>query len=283
MTMIVECLNWGKKILEASRIPQANIDASVLLCHVLGVEKTYLLTWPEKEVSSQEAANFQTLVQLRATGKPIAYILGEQEFWSMPFKVTEHTLIPRADTEILVESILKQLADTSSKMDILELGTGSGAIACALAFERPKWHIYAVDICDEALKVAQYNAQQLGLSDSIQYLRSSWFNTVPNQKFDAIVSNPPYVESNSIHLSEGTYFEPQSALISGPDGLDDIRIIIAQAKHYLNSNGILFLEHGFEQADSVRALFDQYGYTNIQNIKDYAGCPRVSFACMGIK
>ncbi len=278
MATIVESLNWGQKILETGNIPQANIDACVLLCHVLDVERSHLFTWPEKEVSSPEQDQFQELIQLRATGKPIAYIIGWQEFWSMPFKVTEHTLIPRADTEILVEIVLNQLADINTKKHILELGTGTGAIACALVSERPNWHIQAVDICDSALKIAQYNAQQLGFVNNIQYLQSNWFERIANQKFDAIVSNPPYVESNSVHLSEGTRFEPQSALTSGKDGLDDIRIIIAQARAYLNPNGILFLEHGFEQSESVREIFDQHGYKNIQNIKDYAGCPRVSFA-----
>ena len=212
---------------------------------------------------------------MRATGKPMAYILGQQEFWSMNFKVTEHTLIPRADTEILVETVLGHLP--SQKQDIVELGTGTGAIACALASERPAWHILATDFSEEALKVAEYNIQNLGLHN-IQSLQSNWFDNIPPKKFDAIISNPPYVESNSIHLSEGTHFEPQSALISGKDGLDDIRIIIAQAKTFLKPKGILFLEHGFEQAEAVAKIFGQHGYDNVQNIKDYAGCPRVSFA-----
>lgn len=278
MATIVESLNWGQKILEANDIPQANMDASVLLCHVLGVERSHLFTWPEKEVSFPEQDQFRELIHLRATGKPLAYIIGWQEFWSMPFKVTEHTLIPRADTEILVEIVLNQLANINTEKHILELGTGTGAIACALASERPNWHIQAVDICEKALKIAQYNAQQLKLMNNLQYLQSNWFDKVLNQKFDAIVSNPPYVESKSVHLSEGTRFEPQSALISGKDGLDDIRIIIAQARAYLNPNGILFLEHGFEQSELVREIFEQHSYKNIQNIKDYAGCPRVSFA-----
>tara|TARA_R110002110_G_scaffold121431_1_gene297153 strand:+ start:11459 stop:12295 length:837 start_codon:yes stop_codon:yes gene_type:complete len=275
MPTIKESLAWGAAKLEIEDAQQVGFEVSFLLCHVLEVERSYLITWPEKEISEKQFSQYQQLISLRSTGKPVAYILGQQEFWSMSFKVTEHTLIPRADTEVLVEAVLAQLPSTAQQ--ILELGTGTGAIACALASERKLWSIIATDMSEGALAVAQYNIQKLGFKN-IQLLASNWFKNVSPQQFDAIVSNPPYVESNSVHLSEGTRFEPQSALISGQDGLDDIRIIIAQAKTYLKPSGFLFLEHGFEQAEAVAELFLQDGYENIQNIKDYAGCTRVSFA-----
>lgn len=273
MATISELLHWAKECLKHSESPL--LDAKMLISHVLNVDKTYLYTWPEKIVSTQQEKQIIALVKERQSGKPIAYLIGYQEFWSMSFKVTEHTLIPRADTETLVSTLLDTF--DNQNYQVLELGTGTGAIACALAKERSHWQITATDVSDKALEVAKYNIQHLG-SAHITLLRSDWFKHIPQQRFDAIVSNPPYVEEKSPYLQGDIQFEPRSALVSGEDGLNDIKLIIQQASQYLKNGGMLLLEHGYEQGEAIAKLLAASGYFDIQTHRDLAGHIRASSA-----
>lgn len=254
----------------------AKLEAEVLLCHLLKISRAQLYTWPERELTEQQAKAFFDLVSQRQQGQPIAYLTGQREFWGLELQVNSNTLIPRADTETLVDIALQKTALYSHpKLTLLDLGTGSGAIALALASELPQAEIHAIDYSNAALATAQSNAQQLNLA--IQFHQGSWFDPVKDLKFDIIVSNPPYIESADPHLSQGDLrFEPSQALASGADGLDDLRVIISQAASHLNSQGWLMVEHGYNQALSVADLFKQSGYQAIELITDLAGQPRVT-------
>lgn len=253
----------------------AKLDAEVLLAYVLNQSRTYLFTWPEKNLSKDEAQQFEALIQQRAKGTPIAYLTGSQEFWSMEFKVNEATLIPRPETELLVEVVLEHL--NSKPLIIADFGTGSGAIACALASECAAWQLHAIDQSIDALEIAKQNAATHSLNN-IHFYQSNWGDNC-TEKLDAIVSNPPYIEDNDPHLTQGDVaFEPRTALSSGDDGLDDIRIICEQAQSLLKPNGWLFIEHGFDQGAAVRDILSQNDFSNIQTVKDLSGHERVSFA-----
>ena len=256
--------------------PTAQLDAELLLAHVLDKPRSYLFAWPEKTLSEAQAAAFMALLERRQRGEPVAYLLGQQGFWTLDLQVAEHTLIPRADTELLVEAAL-QLADASSPLRVLDLGTGTGAIALALASERPQWAVTGVDRIESAVALAQSNQQQLQLSN-VQFLSSHWFSALIGQRYDLILSNPPYIADNDPHLQQGDVrFEPLSALVSGPDGLDDLRLIIAQAPTYLTAQGWLLLEHGFDQACAVRELLQQAGFIEVNSQRDLGGHERISF------
>jgi release factor glutamine methyltransferase len=218
---------------------------------------------------------FEALLNRRLAGEPMAYILGSREFYGLELMVTPDTLIPRPDTETLVEATLaKILNDTNPS--ILDLGTGTGAIALAIAKNCPQVSVIAVDASNSALEVAKKNAQNLSISN-IEFVISNWFENLTNQRFDVIVSNPPYIEQNDIHLSQGDLrFEPISALVSGADGLDDIRQIINDCLIYLNPQSWLILEHGYNQASQVADLMAEAGLTNIETIKDLSGNSRVT-------
>ncbi|MBE0493972.1 MAG: peptide chain release factor N(5)-glutamine methyltransferase [Thiomicrospira sp.] len=254
----------------------AKLEAEILLCHLLKISRAQLYTWPERELTDQQAKAFFDLVGQRQQGQPIAYLTGQREFWGLNLHVNPNTLIPRADTETLVDIALHKAALYSQpELTLLDLGTGSGAIALALASELPQAEIHAIDYSNAALATAQSNAQQLNLA--IQFYQGSWFEPVNHHKFDIIVSNPPYIESTDPHLSQGDLrFEPSQALASGTDGLDDLRVIISQAQTYLASKGWLMVEHGYNQALSVADLFKQSGYQAIELITDLAGQPRVT-------
>ena len=255
----------------------ARIDIELLLGHVLKKDRSFFHTWPEYELKPQQLLDFQKLLEQRLNGKPIAHILGQGGFWSLNLKVTSDTLIPRPDTERLVELAL-DIIPQDKKWRILDLGTGSGAIALAIASERPLCEIVATDYSAAALTVAKENANTHNLNH-IQFLKSHWFENIEIQKFDLIVSNPPYICDNDIHLSQGDVrFEPLSALTAGADGLNDIKIIIKQAKSYLNHGSRILIEHGFDQADAVITLFKAENYQQVKNYKDYAGQPRVTTA-----
>lgn len=256
----------------------ALLDAEILLALVLKCSRAHLRAWPEKTLTAAQHAEYSALIQRRLKGEPIAYIVGHKEFWSLDLQVTSDTLIPRADTECIVNCVLdKFYADT--KLHIADLGTGSGAIALALAKERPLWNIVATDIQPNALHVAQINANKLNIKNT-QFIQGNWCKSLENLGlFDVIISNPPYIAENDPHLVIGDVkFEPQSALVSGQDGLDDIRIIISQAVHYLFPGGWLFLEHGYDQNQKIHALFKNSGYINIVTVFDLAGQPRVTSA-----
>jgi release factor glutamine methyltransferase len=259
----------------ASRIggDSPQLDAELFLAQVTGWSRTRFHAFPEQQVSPAQTAAFERLVNRRAAGEPVAYVLGQQEFWSLPLKVSAATLIPRPDTECVVEQALTLSLPAHAR--VLDLGTGTGAIALALASERPDWDITASDSINEAVALAQSNAAALNLP--IQVVKSHWFDQLAVVCFDLIVANPPYVASADHHLSEGDVrFEPASALVSGADGLDDIRHIVVAAPIWLNAGGWLLLEHGYDQAQAVQALLRQQGFGGVHSRQDYGHNDRMT-------
>lgn len=254
--------------------PTARLDVELLLAAALGKSRSYLHTWPEKIVSSEAALTFGGYLQRRRAGEPVAYILGQQGFWKLDLEVAPHTLIPRPDTELLVEAALELLPATPAT--VLDLGTGSGAIALALASERPAWQVTAVDRVLEAVALAERNRQRLHLGNAT-VLSSHWFSALDGHTFDLIISNPPYIADNDPHLVAGDVrFEPASALVAGRDGLDDLRLITQQAGAYLNAGGWLLLEHGYDQAQAVRDLLLSQGFEGVHSCIDLGGHERIS-------
>lgn len=256
-------------------VAEARIEAQILLQQALGVPRAYLLAHPEQLLEAGQQVVYDAMLQRRLQGEPVAHILGEREFFGLSFKVTSATLIPRPDTELLVELALQRIPPQSG-FRVLDLGTGTGAIALSIAHARPDAEVVAVDASEAALAVARENAQRLALRN-VSFVQSDWFAALGALRFDLIVSNPPYIAAGDEHLSQGDVrFEPMSALASGPDGLDDIRRIIAQAHNFLERDGWLMLEHGYDQAQPVRDLLQQYGYSDVFSAKDIAGIERVS-------
>ncbi len=255
--------------------PSAKLDAEWLLAAALGKGTSYLRTWPDREVLPEVEARFAAYLERRRLGEPVAYILGRQGFWSLDLEVAPHTLIPRPDTELLVETALEMLP--AGPADVLDLGTGTGAIALALANERSTWRLTGVDRISEAVTLATRNAQRLGLGN-VGFIESQWFSSLAGQRYGLIVSNPPYIPASDPHLLQGDVrFEPSSALVAGGDGLDDIRLIIEQAPTHLLSSGWLMLEHGYDQAMAVRTLLFDGGFVDVASRKDFGGHERVSF------
>ena len=270
MTIIASLLRAA----ELPDSPTARLDAELLLAAALGKSRSYLHTWPEKIVSSESALTFAEYLLRRRAGEPVAYILGQQGFWKLDLEVAPHTLIPRPDTELLVETALDLLPASPAR--VLDLGTGSGAIALALASERPAWHITAVDRVLEAVALAERNRQRLQL-DNVHVLTSHWFSALDGQRFDLIISNPPYIAAGDVHLGQGDVrFEPESALVAGVDGLDDIREIIQAAPQHLNAGGQLMLEHGYDQAAAVRQLLLDAGFEQVESRKDLGTHERIT-------
>ena len=271
-------LNAARKKLTESGSESAALDASVLLCHVLDRPRSYLMTWPDRAVESELIVQFNNLVKRRENGEPVAYIVGEREFWSLNLKVSSSTLIPRPDTERLVELALERSA--LIKGDILDLGTGTGAIALALASELPDRNVWGVDLKEEAQRIAQENAERLSIKNA-QFLFGSWFEPLDRDaKFALIVSNPPYIDSNDPHLSEGDVrFEPLSALVSEKQGLADIQLIAQKASEHLLEGGWLLFEHGLDQGEQVRKLLEVLGYDQVETFQDYGHRDRVTLGC----
>lgn len=256
---------------------EAALDAKLLLQYVLNINHAWLISHAEDEVSAADDQRFQALLKRRINGEPIAYILGQREFYGLIFKTTPDTLIPRPDTETLVEAALAKLPK-SQVCDILDLGTGTGAIALAIAHNRQQANVTAVDASEGALQVAKENAQNLALQN-VAFALSNWFDALQKESFDIIVSNPPYIEDQDPHLSQGDLrFEPITALASGTDGLNDIRTIITQAPAHLKPNGWLMLEHGYNQAKQVAQLLTQAGFSQIKHQLDLTGIQRVTYA-----
>lgn len=260
---------------------EAGVDVRLLMQKVLNVNHAWLISHANDVLSAEQMNAFNAIFKRRLAGEPMAYILGHREFYGLNLKTNPATLIPRPDTEVLVESALAKIPiDISS--NILDLGTGSGAIALAIASQRPWAKITAVDFSKEALQVAQENAAALNLNH-VTFKQSTWFSEIGHQQFDLIVSNPPYIAKDDVHLQQGDLrFEPITALASGADGLDDIRVIVANAPQYLNQNGWLMLEHGYDQADAVSRLLAGRGFTQVSHALDLAGIQRVTMGCWSL-
>lgn len=270
MTIIASLLRGA----ELPDSPTARLDAELLLAAAIGKSRSYLHTWPERIVASEAAQTFADYLQRRRAGEPVAYILGQQGFWNLDLEVAPHTLIPRPETELLVETAMQlQPADQAR---VLDLGTGTGAIALALASERRQWQVTAVDRVDEAVALAERNRQRLQL-DNARMLVSHWFSALDGQRFDVIISNPPYIAAEDPHLVAGDVrFEPSSALVAGHDGLDDLRQIIAEAPAHLVGGGWLLLEHGYDQAAAVRELLARHGFEQIESRLDLNAHERIT-------
>lgn len=253
----------------------ALLDAEVLLCHCLHKNRSFIRAWPEHPLTDQQASEFLALISQRQQGVPVAYLTGEREFWSRSFKVNPDVLIPRPDSELLIELSLDLLpANQANK--IIDLGTGSGILAITLAAERLESQVIACDLSPAALRTAQDNAQQLQISN-VRFLASNWFSAINDRDFDLVISNPPYINQHDPHLQHGDVrFEPDSALISPENGLQDIRLLADQARQHLKPGGYLLIEHGYDQQTAVQALFKRFNYQQITTHPDYAGNPRVT-------
>lgn len=272
---IATALDKGQEQLISGDSPK--LDARVLLAFVLGKSTTYLVTWPERELSEPQWHDYNALIMRRARGEPVAYLIGEREFWSLPFKVNEHTLIPRPDTEVLVEQALMHLKSGDS---VLDLGTGTGAIAIAIAHECPDIKVTGVDRVEQAVALAKANGERNRVN--VRWLQSSWFDGLGKSRYSLIVSNPPYIDPDDPHLSQGDVrFEPRSALVAGHHGLFDIEHIVFGATQHLQENGWLLIEHGYDQSPGVQQLFEEAGFSQIETIHDYAGQPRVTKGLRG--
>ncbi|MEX2941221.1 peptide chain release factor N(5)-glutamine methyltransferase [Serratia fonticola] len=252
----------------------AKRDAEILLGFVTGRARTYLLAFGETPLTAEQAEQLTVLLARRERGEPVAYLVGEREFWSLPLSVSPATLIPRPDTECLVELALERLPATPCA--ILDLGTGTGAIALALASERPDCQLTGIDLQPEAVALAQHNAQKLAINNA-RFLQGSWFTPLAGQKFALIASNPPYIDEADPHLAQGDVrFEPGSALVAADQGLADLAAIVQQAADYLEPQGWLLLEHGWQQGENVRTLLNAEGFIAVATHRDYGGNDRVT-------
>jgi release factor glutamine methyltransferase len=260
---------------ETLRGEEAVREAEILVANALGRDRAWLFAHSDDAVADAQVDAAMALAKRRSAGEPIAYLSGHREFWSLDLRVTPDVLIPREDSELLVRVALRHCPQ-SENVDIADLGTGSGAIALAISHERPQARVVAVDSSAAAIEVARGNAERLRIGN-VEFVRSDWFAELNGRRFDAIVSNPPYVASDDPHLSAGDLrFEPAQALISGADGLDAIRRIARDAPAHLRDGGMLAVEHGFEQADAVRELLRQSGFVEIYTERDLGGRDRVS-------
>lgn len=268
---IAELLARADTLNHSSDTPR--LDTEILLAHCLERDRTYLFTWPNRAVSPDQADHFRQLLARRQRGEPVAHLTGTREFWSLTLKVSAATLIPRPDTETLVEATLKRV--TAQNARVLDLGTGTGAIALALASEHPEWRLVAVDVVPEAVVLARENARHCGIGN-IEVLHSDWFTAVDGT-FDAIVSNPPYIDRDDPHLHTGDVrFEPASALVADSGGLAAISHIAREGRHRLNTGGWLLVEHGADQGAAVRDIFAAHGYDAVETVPDLAGRERVT-------
>ncbi|MFQ5642154.1 MAG: peptide chain release factor N(5)-glutamine methyltransferase [Thiogranum sp.] len=264
-------------VIKLGNSEHARLDAEVLLSHMLDKPRSYLHAWPETALGEEQALHFEKLLAQRAAGRPVAYLTGQREFWSLDLEVTAHTLIPRPESELLVEQALA-LLPARANLQVADLGTGSGAIAIALAKERASWSLRALDRSFSCCRVAQRNARRLGIHN-ISVVNASWCDALPDTSFDAIIANPPYVAEQDPHLRQGDVrHEPLSALAAGADGLDELRRLAADTPRVLKTGGWLFLEHGFDQSKHVRNLLNSKGFINISCVRDLAGAERVSYA-----
>lgn len=278
---ITQCLQFARELESISDSPR--LDIELLLCHVLQKNRTYLFTWPDKTLSPEQTEEFLQFFNRRKSGEPIAHILGQREFWSLPIAVNNSTLIPRPDTELLVELVLELFANDApqQKRSCLDLGTGTGAIVLAIASEKPQWQLVGVDKSADAVALAQQNRDQLNFGH-VEIKQSDWFSAIPAQQFDVIVSNPPYIDPQDPHLQQGDVrFEPRSALIADNQGLADIELIIQHSWNYLCEQGWLLLEHGYDQGQAVRDLLIARGFAQVETRTDLGGNERVTLGRKG--
>lgn len=266
----------AQKYLE-NNSPTPDIDALYLMTHILQKDSTWIFMHSNDEISEQQHNAYWNLIKARRHGQPIAYLTNTRGFWTLDLKVNEHVLIPRPETELLIELILHNLNEQENKK-IADLGTGSGAIALSIATERQNWHVDATDISPDALSIAKHNAKIHNINN-VNFYQGFWCKALPNNNYDAIISNPPYLSEDDIHAQQGDLrFEPKHALISGASGLEAYEQIIKQSKNHLKPNGLLILEHGFEQQEEIIKLLEQEHYQNIQGIRDYQNLPRAIIA-----
>ena len=270
MVTVQELLRSGSDLPTDS----ARRDTEILLCHCLGKPRAWLYTWPEKEVARDCARDFEKLLAQRREGVPVAYLTGEREFWSLQLAVSDATLIPRPETETLVSWALELALPNAAS--VLDLGTGSGAIALALASERSHWRVTALDVSQEALQVARGNAVRTRLT-SVHFVQSDWYQAVTGQRFNALLANPPYIDGDDPHLALGDVrFEPRSALVSSDSGLEDLGRLVTGASDHLLDGGWLLLEHGFEQANAVCAMLHDAGFSQVSTRRDMSGQQRIT-------
>ncbi|MDD1612192.1 MAG: peptide chain release factor N(5)-glutamine methyltransferase [Methylococcaceae bacterium] len=254
----------------------AVLDAEILLCLALNKPRSHLRAWPDSIPVPGQIERFQNLIQQRRQGAPVAYLTGCREFWSRNFQVTPDVLIPRPETELLIEISLT-LLPKDQPARIIDLGTGSGIIAITLAMELPKAEVTAAELSLSALQVAKHNAAE-HQADRIRFLHSNWFASAPPEKFDLVISNPPYIDENDNHLNQGDLrFEPRSALTALKQGLADIQKIASDARYYLKTGGHLLIEHGYDQEYAVQSIFLDLGYDSVQTYKDLSGQPRATY------
>ncbi|MBT7258466.1 peptide chain release factor N(5)-glutamine methyltransferase [Porticoccaceae bacterium] len=276
MATVADLLQRHNELSPAS--DTALLDTELLLCHSLSVDRAWLKTWPDKILSAPDMQRFEQLFRRRLEGEPVAFIIGSQGFWTLDLKVSPHTLIPRPETELLVETAMQLELPNNSQ--VLDLGTGTGAIALALASEYPQWQMTAVDVQASAVELAEQNRLACQLKNVTIY-QSDWFAAVANRQpqtlFNLIVSNPPYIEIDDAHLFEGDVrFEPASALVSGTQGLDDLQLVIGQSSGFLAPAGWLLVEHGHAQGLAVRDLFNEAGYVLVETRQDYNQLDRIT-------
>jgi release factor glutamine methyltransferase len=260
--------------LEAAGSPSPRLDAEVLLCHVLGVDLAWLYTWGDRESPVLERARYEALIAARAVGEPVAYLTGRREFWGLVLSTSPDTLIPRPDTETLVEVALHRGPGPVGRL--LDLGTGTGAIGLAFASERPGWAVLGVDISPAAVALARYNAERLGIGNA-DFRHSDWFAALAGEVFELVVANPPYIAEDDPHLASGDLrFEPRSALVAANQGLADLCRLVQGARNHLVPGGWLLLEHGHTQAARVRDILLDEGFLEVASIEDLGGHERVS-------
>ena len=271
---LAEALKYCNRTLSENAGESPQIDSKVLVKAVLGCDDRYLYTYPEYQLTAEQSQDLKNKLARRVNGEPIAYITGFRDFWDFQLEVSPATLIPRPETEFLVETSLDKL--TATEANVLDLGTGTGAIALALAKERPNWNVIGVDCVDGAVALALRNKTNLGLSN-VDFKQSDWFQSVPDIRFDLIVSNPPYVEKDSPYVEQGDLrFEPLSALVADENGLADIRKIIDSAPDFLAMRGWLMIEHGYAQSEAVQSLLEQAGFFSISTVNDLQQLPRIT-------
>jgi len=276
MITVTELLQKAEQSINSSE--SARLDAEVLFCDVMKFNRSRIYSYPDQVVPDDKLALFQSLIEQRQQGLPIAHLTGKKEFWSLELAINEDTLIPRPETELLVEIALQMIPEDAT-CNILDLGTGSGAIAIAIASEKPDCKVVATDINTNTLVMAMKNAETHRL-ENIKFYVSNWYQNIPSQEFDLIVSNPPYIRQDDEHLSQGDVrFEPEIALVAGTDGMQAINIILENAKQYLASNAYLLIEHGYDQKSLVHEAFLKYDFKHIKTFQDLSGQDRMT---MGI-